>query len=131
MNRTVTALVIEPSMGESGQRCRLVQLPTDGDALPTLQKIVGGYIESFSFGKPGESNWDCHLWINEEGKYTLGENYYNGLATDLVRHLLLPRDWICGTVIVAADDGHGNDADVPDWVVDKIRSWPDCRWVDD
>lgn len=95
------------------------------DSLPQLQEIVGGYIESIV----GGSDW--HLWINEEGKLRPDfQETYNGNATDLVRHNLIFGDAVFGTVIVIGDNSQGDDMDLPDYVLQKIKGFADTKWID-
>lgn len=122
---SVRALVIQPN-GD----CYLEELPQTGDrTLEVRQAIVGGFIEPLGFNRAPGKPYDATLWLNENGKFEYGPDGYNGLATDLVRHVLFPRDYITGPVYVTGDDGSPDDADVPEWVVAKVATYPDCRWI--
>lgn len=123
---TIKALVISVD-----GMCHLVDLPGSGskNALGARQSIVGGMIEAVYFGPPGSDTRDGVMWINEEGKYTFGPDGYNGLATDLARHVLMVDDWIAGPIAIVGDAEHGNEASVPSWVVETVRSFPGAIWA--
>lgn len=123
---TLNALVIEPN-----GRSYVKEIPRSGQpgSLEARQEVVGGYIEAFPVETTDGKKSAC-MYLNEEGKYTIGPDGYNGLATDLVRHLLQFGDWICGTVVIVGNGQMGHDADVPEWVVKKVKAFPDCRWSD-
>lgn len=119
--RTTIALVIEPT-----GRCRLVDLLWDEDsgALEQRRELVGGGIEGFMLGgSPG-----AMYYLNGDSKFTIGPPGFNKVATDVARSRLDPRDWICGPALVVGMGAYGHDSDVPQWVIDKVKSSPDCDW---
>lgn len=67
------------------------------DALPTYQKIVGGYIEGFY--RAGGVNFFC----NEEGKFK-----------DLKFNFKFFNDWIMGTVFAVRSDEEGEFVSIED-----------------
>lgn len=128
MSRSITGLVIEPSRGDDGQQCRLVEIPTDErHSLPMLQEIVGGYIDVLHLPQSGDNRL-AHMWIHDEGKFVYGADGYNGLATDLMRALLAVGDYITGPVVICGTGKNGYDMSVPGWVVSKVKRFPDSRW---
>lgn len=125
----VRALHIHPS-GE----CRVIDIPASGSdgALECRQSAVDGYIEPVDLDPAAwnaSTSEPAFLWINGEGKYRSGPDDYNGLATDLARSQLFLGDWIVGPVLVVGD-GEGSDCDVPEWVIDRVRRFPDAKFSD-
>lgn len=79
------------------------------DTLENMQKTVGGYIEAIMV-RPG-----LVIVCNEEGKL-------QGLPTNI----RIPRDIICGTMIICGENGKGDFSHVPitmkDWR-DMLKEW--------
>ena len=72
-----------------------------------LQEAVEGNIERLPY--PGRSDVTCY--INEEGK--LLNLSYNYLATDLLKNVLRPLDYIVGPmVVIGFDPDTGEDIDL-------------------
>ncbi len=87
----IRVLVVEP-----GKAPYAKQIENDYRA---MQKLVDGCIEFVPLPEP-----DCHLYCNDEGKL-------NGLPGN---RRLDHGDIICGTFIICADDGEGNDTSLND-----------------
>ena len=84
-----------------------------------LSDTVGGYIESLYIPTVPIG---AHAYINEDGKM-LGLSM-NPFAT-IVGHELIgisPSDYIAGNMIVLGDGEDGEEADVPQTVVDSIMN---------
>jgi hypothetical protein len=101
------ALVIEPT-----HTPRLTRI----DAyLPALQDLVGGYIEGL-----GAPDADWHAYCNEEGK--IEGLPINRFATALAHALGWPvGDVLVGTVVFLGVGIAGNEADVPNYVIDAAE----------
>lgn len=101
---------------------KVLVVPVEGEAevreinpdLESLQAIVGGYLEAVQLSS-------CHLYCDEEGK--LKAKPINRKATVLARTLGWPRsrDVLVGDVVFLADDGSGDEADVPAIVLEVWR----------
>lgn len=76
-----------------------VEFDADGDTLSFLQASVGGYVEHLPFPVPG-----VDAWINEEGKFTCESN---DIATQVMRDMIFPGDWIAGPMVLTGSDDEG------------------------
>src|SRR5258706_10472125 len=105
-------LVIKPDTSSS-----VVDVNEAGGAfLLWLQATVCGYIEHFS----AKGNW--HGYCNEEGK--LQGLPVNPTATFLARELGWNEygvDVLVGTCVFLGNGKDGEEADVPEWLVDEYR----------
>lgn len=102
----VQALIIEP-----GKLSRLEDIEPD---LPTLNKLVGGWLEGVDI----HQGW--HAYINEEGK--LRGMSANMAATLLCHTLGWPRgDVLVGTVVFLGTGRDGSEKAVPQAVIDTAR----------
>lgn len=97
------ALVIHPAA-----RAFIVDLMDADSTLSALQQLVGGYIE----GVPGIAGTDGY--INENGK--LDGSAFNEAATKLMHAegLLLPRDWVAGSLVLVGTDDDGETVGLTD-----------------
>jgi hypothetical protein len=103
------ALVI----GENGA-AEVKDIDTDGNA---LRELIGGWLEGVR-AQIAEGEW--FAYCDEEGK--LKQRPVNMPATVLARHLGWGmNDVLCGTVVFVAQGKDGEDADVPDGVLDATR----------
>ncbi|ROR76078.1 protein of unknown function [Plantibacter flavus] len=102
------------------ERLELIEVPTS-DALLTLQRAVGGFIEILDIAP------DLSMVLDEEGK--LKGKPRNDIAIRLIHHFavpLQPGDLIVGDVVlmgidasVDMDDGD-SEADVPDSAIELL-----------
>ena len=104
---TCTALII-PADTAAPARVETIDARLD-----TLQALVGGNIEAVS-------NDDWHFYLNEEGKLL-------GLAPNRrAAHLVFEgtgvlTDVYCGDVVVLGDTEDGDEADVPEHLIDLAQ----------
>lgn len=85
--------------GEAG----IVDYPADS-SYEFLRDSVHGYIECLDFEYRGVQ---ATLWLNEEGK--LVGLPYNPVATQYVRSIIMPHDYIVGDVVLTGlPDEEGN-----------------------
>lgn len=110
MTNQVTALIIHPD-GEADLQ------KITGD-LDTLSGIVGGYIEAFSPMTDEHGAW--RGYCNEEGKI-------EGLPMNIPATMFCAQlgwggyasgDFLVGSVVLLGMDAAGNEADVPQQVID-------------
>jgi hypothetical protein len=82
------------------------------DSLPTLQGLVGGYIQGLPCGD------DAHAYINDEGKFDPLTCKPNMGATRFAHEFIgiAPDDWIAGTMVILGNGANGEEADAPAWV---------------
>lgn len=113
---TVKALVIK-SDGEV-----LVEM-VPKDSLARMQEVVGGFIQALPVPPAplgNEPEFAGSMYFNEEGKY---ENLpKNDIATALMIRNLYPGDCIVGNAMVFGPLDDGADTDVPDAIVERVRS---------
>lgn len=88
--------------------------------LNELQGAVGGYIESLPH------TYERHvIYGNDEAKYA-GEDGgplpLNVRATEALRHMLLPGDFIAGDVVVLGADRDGYEKDIDPRLAEELQS---------
>lgn len=87
------------------------QLKAVGEDLPSLQAEVGGQLEAIQI--PDErSPLPLTALINEDGKGMALPP--NATATRLIYPLLLPGDYIVGTMLIVGSDNEGNFVSLPE-----------------
>jgi hypothetical protein len=113
MSTTCTALIVPVRLSQP------VRTDTIDASLPTLQNLVEGNIEAITRG-------DWHAYLNEEGKIiNLPANIRAG---HLIRETgLYVTDIFCGTVVFLGQDAHGEEADVPDFLIGLAEELFDTR----
>jgi hypothetical protein len=80
-----------------------------------LQEAVDGNLEMLPY--PGRSDVSCY--INEEGKIL--NLPYNNLATDLLKNILRPSDYIVGPmVVIGFDPDTGEEVDLSEEILLKL-----------
>ncbi|HEY3574774.1 MAG TPA: DUF3846 domain-containing protein [Arthrobacter sp.] len=113
MSTTCTALIVPARLSQP------VRTETLDASLPTLQNLVEGNIEAITRG-------DWHAYLNEEGKIiNLPPNIRAG---HLIRETgLYLTDIFCGTVVFLGQDAHGEETDVPDYLIGLAEELFDAR----
>lgn len=106
MSTTCIALVIPAGLGEP------LRTMTLGATSDTLQRLVGGHLESVSRG-------DWHVYLNAEGH--LMELPQNIRAAQLLREEGLDlSDAARGTAVFLGRTGHGGETDVPEHLLRRV-----------
>ncbi|WP_018762469.1 DUF3846 domain-containing protein [Arthrobacter sp. 135MFCol5.1] len=113
MSTTCTALIVPARLSQP------VRTETIDASLPTLQALVEGNIEAITRGE-----W--HAYLNEEGKIiNLPANIRAG---HLFRETgLYIADIFCGDVVFLGQSAHGEEADVPDYLIGLAEELFDAR----
>lgn len=98
----------------------VAEIRTVDRELPSLQRLVGGYIESLTLTE------DVTAYINEDGKALgLAANKYGDLYVRASLHKsgrrLMPGDYIAGPVVLVGPVEDGWDTSVPDKVLAELR----------
>ena len=87
------------------------QLQAVGEDLSSLQAEVGGYLQAIAI--PDErSPIELVALMNEEG--TVYDLPPNPTATRLIYPLLIPGDYIAGTMLIVGADDEGNFISLPE-----------------
>lgn len=117
---TIKTIIIEPFKSGFPDR-RPWRLVDVDDTLKTWQDVVGGLIEWITID-PDYTN--DGFYLNDEGK--LMQLPVNGVATFLARSVLMPGDWISGTVALlgpADEEGRNTEADTDHWLTILDHVW--------
>jgi hypothetical protein len=114
---TVKAVVIE-NTGNAA----LVDLDT---SLESLQAVIGGYLQIIQPMVPGYGKW--HAYIDEEGK--IKDRPRNFTADDIAVMLgwggAVAGDFIVGPMVLLGETPDGEEADVPQKVIDAVLAYYD------
>ena len=113
MSTTCTALIVPARLSQP------VRTETIDASLPTLQALVEGNIKAITRGE-----W--HAYLNEEGKIiNLPANIRAG---HLFRETgLYLADIFCGDVVFLGQGAHGEETDVPDYLIGLAEELFDAR----
>lgn len=113
MSTTCTALIVPARLSQP------VRTEAIDACLPTLQALVEGNIEAITRGE-----W--HAYLNEEGKIiNLPANIRAG---HLFRETgLYLADIFCGDVVFLGQGAHGEETDVPDYLIGLAAELFDAR----
>lgn len=104
---TCTALIIPADMNQPAR------VETIDAGLENLQSLVAGNIEAVS----GD---DWHFYLNEEGKI-LGLEPNRRAALVVLEHTGILTDVYCGNIVFLGETEDGDEADVPEDLIDLAQ----------